>query len=485
MKRALTVVLAIFCWTAVAAAQQPMRYKADALKVTPALIRAELISVDQAGDDARADAAAKGARGPTLPALSLGDLVPVAQLDKFGGVRTQDLCRYSLQVYADANRDSGIYYYRPKKFVLRFDPDDGYYLSVDYKAGAAGADNVLIQARLTPGAGPTDRAVLESLLEAYLHGSGGPEPVLMPLPASYEAAFNLSDWNVDEVTINGVDPDSGEIVLTLSADVPTKELVTSTLGNVNGLVGSVRLTPLVISNAQTMTQAVDLQAELRLADLEGGPPLHWRSPTGSHAEFVNAWPFDLRLHYLAYLIEESPGRVKLRGWRLGDTLLEPGDTARTAAADLNTEIEGNQVVTALYVGSLVRDDDAVRRVVDELTGGVGALPVQELTIDVIRAADLFDQYGVYKLAVEVRSAHFDPEGRQVESRTYQVDESSETVQADSLYLWEDSGDTYQYRVGVVTIDGTVHSDSVWRRPNPVLPYTITVGSKLIEEVLAE
>jgi hypothetical protein len=52
-------------------------------------------------------------------------------------------------------------------------------------------------------------------------------------------------------------------------------------------------------------------------------------------------------------------------------------------------------------------------------------------------------------------------------------------------LWEDSGDTYQYRVGVVTIDGTVHSDSVWRRPNPVLPYTITVGSKLIEEVLAE
>jgi hypothetical protein len=37
----------------------------------------------------------------------------------------------------------------------------------------------------------------------------------------------------------------------------------------------------------------------------------------------------------------------------------------------------------------------------------------------------------------------------------------------------------------VTIDGTVHSDSSWRSPNPVLPYTITVGSKLIEEVLAE
>ena len=111
--------------------------------------------------------------------------------------------------------------------------------------------------------------------------------------------------------------------------------------------------------------------------------------------------------------------------------------------------------------------------------------MQDLTIDVIRAADLFDQYGIYKLAVEVQSAHFDPEGRQVESRTYQVDESSETVPADSLYLWEDSGDTYQYRVGVVTIDGTVHSDSGWRLPSPVLPYTITVGSKLIEEVLAE
>jgi hypothetical protein len=485
MKRSVIVVLALLCWAAVAAAQQQLKYRADVLKVTPALIKAEMIPIDQAGRDARDELAARGARGPTLPALSLGDLVPVAQLERFDGVRMANLCRYSLQVYPDANRESGIYYYRPRKFVLRFDPNDGYYLSVDYKAGAAGADNVLMQARLTPGAGPPDRAVLEALVEAYLHGRGGPRPVLLPLPASYEAAFNLTDWNVDEVTINGVDPDTGEIVLTLSADVPTKELVTSTLGNVNGLVGSVRLTPLYISDAQTMTQAVELQAELRLADLAGGPPLRWRSPSGNSSEFTNAWPFDLRLRYLAYLVKEAPGRLKLRGWGLGNTLLAPRDSARMATADLNAEIDGSNVVTALYLGSLVRDDDAVRRVVDELTGGVGALPVQELTIDVIRAADLFDQYGIYKLAVEVRSAHFDPEGREVAHHTYQVDESSATVLTDPLYLWEDSGDLYQYRIGVVTIDGTVHSDSGWRRPSPVLPYTITVGSKLVEEVLAE
>jgi hypothetical protein len=53
-------------------------------------------------------------------------------------------------------------------------------------------------------------------------------------------------------------------------------------------------------------------------------------------------------------------------------------------------------------------------------------------------------------------------------------------------LWSDPGaDLYQYRVGVITVDGTVHSDTAWRSPNPTLPTKVFVGAALIEEVLGK
>jgi len=37
----------------------------------------------------------------------------------------------------------------------------------------------------------------------------------------------------------------------------------------------------------------------------------------------------------------------------------------------------------------------------------------------------------------------------------------------------------------VTTDGITHADENWRRPGSFLPYTINIGSELVEAVLAE
>lgn len=485
MKRVLVLCCVVVWSTGAGFGQSGKKVSSVTHQLSPARlnrISASVITQESLKKDAEDHLAKLNADGPSLPALPLGALVRVEQMDLFSGVGLQDLCRWSLKVYPDANPDANVYYYRPTRYVLRFDRDEGYFLSLDYKAGQGGEDNVLMQARLTPGAGPTDRSVLEALLAEY---TGHGEAELLPLPAVYEADFDLSNWDVDEVTINGIDPDTGEIVLTLLADVPTKELVTSSLGNVNGLVGNVTMTPLTISDSQTLHGPIHLQAEIRLGDAWGGPPMLWSSATSSHAELTNRWPFDLRVHYLVYLLEEPGSGLRLRGWNLGDAQLGPGDTARLPVDDLNDEIDAGDVITARYIASPVRDDQAVRDVVEGLTGGVGALPVQRLTIDVVGGDDLFTQYGLYKLAVEVQSAHFDPKGREVETRTYSVTGSSEEVTTDPLYLWEDSSDLFRYRVGIVTSDGVVHSDTTWRQPSSMLPHTIMIGSRLVEEVLAE
>jgi hypothetical protein len=489
MNRCLSVLVGVLSMSVATglAAQDPGKPKPTDSRLIALSTHMKLMSQVELVDAQREEVADRNGYGPELPAHDLSS-VEIDQFDEFYGVDLRQLCRYSLEVYRDGNHDSGIFYFRPQSFALKFEPPD-YYLSVEYGAATEDGNNVIIQAALTPGGDRTDRRVLEALLKSYLKARGGTvsNPILLPLPVTYEASFQLQDWHIEEVTVNGVDPDTGEIQITLSADVPTKELVTSTLGNINGLTGNVELQPIVINpDYQNLVRLQPLVARIRLPDAIGGPAPRWRPPSsGSQAEYTNPWPFDMRLRYLAYLIEEPDGGLRLGGWSLGDAVLGPGDTARVSTLQLNQELDSDRVVTALYLADLVRDDRAVREVVDACTGGVGGLPMKQITVEALDPGALFDQYNIHKMVVEIRSAHFDPEGRQVETRTYDLDGSEEQLTTDPLHLWEDSGDLYQYRVVVITSDGVVHGDRGWRSPHSYLPDQIMIGSALVEEVLAE
>lgn len=453
-------------------------------------IQRGFIGALEASQKQREEAESRGGQGPSPIGIPLADYVDIAHLENYEGLEIADLCRLSTTVYRDVNEASGIFYYYPDRWYLDFDPDEGgYHLRIDYKASSAGSNNVLLTAQLTPGFDRQDVSFLTAMLEEYLRleGDRSVRPKLLPLPVTPEAEFHLASWDIEEVTINAVEPDTDTIHLSVSADVPTKELVMSTLIH-EGLPGSVSLRPDDWGGYQTLTSPVGGYAEIRLGDIAGGPALRWpRNTSGAHAELENTWPFDMRLDYLVYLMEKSGGGLDLRGWNLGGEILAPGDTARVPISDLNLEFRSDNAVDARFVGRLIRDEAAGRAVIESHTGGVGALPVEDLTIQVAEADALFDQYSIYTIAVEIRSAHFDPEGREVVSHTYLLDGSENAVSADPLYLWEDpaGGDLYQYRIGVVTTDGVVHSDRGWRRPEPTFPYHIFVGSGPVEEVLAE
>ena len=487
MNARLALSLGLASCAVVAAAQTRVQGQAVATRTQPAKISSAKIqrAVIPAAEVARlgADQArSKNGYGPGL-GVRLSDVVRVEQLERFG-LEMGDLARLSLEVYADANPDSGIYYYRPSRYALRFEPEEGYYLSVDYKAGAEAGKNVLIQARLTPGAGQVEHEILRALLRAHTQGRG-PEPTLMRLPASYEARFDLSAFGVETVTVSGIDTDTGEVVISFATSVATKELLTSALGNVNGLVGTITLSAETVSDRQTFTGGIDVPAYIRMADIGSGPRLLWRQRGGAGGQLVNPFPFPLQLRHLCYLVREpAGGALRLRGWSLGETRLAPGDTARLDLAALNAEVDSAAVVAAFYDAALVRDDDAVRRAVEELTGGVGALPVHELWVEAVKPAELFQQYGIYRIAVEVRSLHFDPEGRSPVSHSYELDEETPKVQCDPLYRREGLGPgAYEYKVGIVTVDGTVHADSTWRPASATLANRVFVGATLIEEVL--
>ncbi|MCP4898159.1 MAG: hypothetical protein GY906_14395, partial [bacterium] len=376
--------------------------------VTSHIFAGNMKAVSQVEQETRQELEDLGALGPAVPAKDLSK-VNVLQLEYFSGLDLEDLCRFSLTVYPDANEDSNIYYYRPHRYVLKFDPDEGgYFLHLEYAHGEAGGRNVLMQARLTPGGDRGDLDVLEALLITKLReeGDSDPHPRLMPLPATPEVEFNLSNWNIEEVIINGIDVDTGEIQLTLSADVPTKELVSSTINNNMGLTGYVRLRPFILSDSQRVPEVFNAVAEIRLADIAGGPPMRFRA-SGSTIRVENQWPFAMELKHLVYLVRDQNGGLKLRGWNLmEDELLLPNDVATMKLRDLNDEVRSNDVIVPMFIANLDQDIEIGRSVIDSVTSGVGALSEMQLMIDVVRPDSLYEQYDIYKLAVAIRSAHF-------------------------------------------------------------------------------
>jgi hypothetical protein len=344
-------------------------------------------------------------------------------------------------------------------------------------------------AQLTPGYDEKDVEFLGALLEEHLRleGINRGKPKLLPLPASIEASFHLSSWDIEEVNILAVEPDTNTIHLSISADVPSKALVSSTLIH-EELPGNVTLIPDDWGEEQTLTSPREGFAQIRLGDIAGGPALRWPpSTSGPHAEFVNEWPFDMRVDYLVYLFEKPGGGLELRGWDLGGQTLGPGDTARVPVEKLNFEFRGDKSAGGRFVAKLTPGAEASRAVLDGHTGGVGLMPNETLVLDLMQADALFDQYSIYKVVVQVRSAHFDMEGREVVNKTYELDGSEETLSVDTLWLWDDpsGSDLYQYRIGVVTTDGTMHAGQSWQRPEEFAPYTINIGSTQVEAVLAE
>lgn len=403
----------------------------------------------------------------------------------------RDLVRLSPELIPDANEASGIYYYRPSRFFLRWTDQDGYYLTIDYKFEAEDGRNVLIDARLTPGPVRADREVLARLLDAYLRkhprAHARDKVRLLPLPASYEARF---DWNAlgipaAEVAVTGRDRDTGQLAITLATDVGTRQILIKKLGDVAGLPGEIVLTPTQVSDDVEPLAPFSVTAELRLADTAAYGSARWqRDKSTKFTDWTNLHPFPVRMRYLAYLYDDR-GTVRMRGWDLRRVEVAPSDTARLINAEISNQVDFPQVLGAWYVYSLVNEPDYRAAVIDALTGGVGDVPVRQFQIEVPGGAEMYEQYGLYKVVVKVTSKLFDPEGKNAIVQTYELSPGDNELPLAPLYVpAEHAGPLYTYQVALVTRSGSVIEDPETRESGTIIQ-NILIGSDLVEELLAQ
>jgi len=456
-----------------------------------------LVTIEQAAQADQQEAIDRSGEGPMEAPIPLATLLNIRGLSDFG-IDLTSIANLSLQVYPDKNQDSGIFYYRPQQYFLHWTPEDQYYLSVDYKPEQASDKNVVIDALLTPGSVQDDVQVLRRLLMVYLRSQPSysrldagiiNQLVVLPLPARYEAMFDWRGYGVDseDISVTGVDPDSRQFGIQIVTDVATKELLLGKLADPSGLSGDVRILPQEVTSAQPALSPFTVRARLKLADNEAYTRAPWRRSGGEFSTFTNDYEFPLRLQHLTYLIEES-GALKLRGYDLGGQELLPGDVAKIANEKVTDQIGSSAVVRSWYSYSL-RNDEAYRdAIISSLTGGVGAIPVTDVDIQVVRSSELFEQYNMFKIIVVVRSEYFDPnpDSDGMLEKGYEFADDTDRLAVAPLYKPEASTlPLYEYKIGVITNDGSSHQDAEWRQTSTGFGSGIFIGSNQIEEVLAE
>lgn len=488
-------------------AQQPAAaqktYRLALPSIPKARVQANIKDQGEAAAAAQQDVVDRAGVGPKAQSIRLQDELQPRGLNDFGLASLEGLTNLSLETYEDGNPASGIFYYKPRMYFLHWTPVEQYYLTVDYLPQRDSDKNVVVDARLTPGDVRDDVRVIKRLLQAalrerpaHLRPPNLEDIQLLPLPALYEAEINWQGLGVPEgdVLVTGVDRDTGQIGLQVITDVATKEILIKKLGDPQGLQAGVNITPQQVTPEQEPLGAFYVNARLKLADSEAYARARWqRTPGTDHSLFRNPHAFPVQLRQLCYLYDDGRN-LFLRGYDLRarqalppDGVLPPGGIAKIPNAKILEQIDGDRVIRAWYDYSLVNDEDYRGQVIDALTGGVGSVPVTDVSIQIVNSEQLFEQYNIFKLGVVVRSRYFDPSGESEDwiEQGYELAAGEERKDVAPLYAPEGAGPLYEYKIGLVTNDGAPHQDAAWRSPAGLLGNSIFIGSNQIEEVLAE
>ncbi|MDH5745137.1 MAG: hypothetical protein OEZ52_16470, partial [Candidatus Aminicenantes bacterium] len=372
-------------------------------------------------------------------------------------------------IFPDNNRSSGIYYYLPGKYYLAWNKEDGYMLRFYYKGEVPSGEKktIYINFWLTPSHTPEDYQLLKKLLEFHL---GSDFKKLIRLPAEYDIHLDMGAFTIpeDQITISGIDADTGEIHIVVETDVVTKEMLEDQLEDL-GWVANLTITPVSFAG-ETPVPPQSRTINIRLFDRDAFTQKTWYRERGEFSDFTNEYAFPLALKHLYFLRKMGAQKLKVFGYDLGDIVLSPGESAKIRNARIHETLDDANTLKAWVDFSLIRDEQYLSHLMDVITGGVGDVPVKTLSIVAVNAEEFFDKYNIFEISVQVYSANFDPKGEKNILKTYKLTRNNPVISRDPLYLpagaeqpgLSEQKSLFKYKINVIDNKASRYSDEAWR-----------------------
>lgn len=440
---------------AIARAVAPAASRATAQPILPVATATLMLNVSKFQFGMLKKDEDNGAQGPAEMPLDL-----ISQIGYDAGEDPSTVMRIWPQVYMDKNPASGVFYFMPKAYHVKWDRAEGYGLRMVY--GAANADgqagSVMMAARLDSGVDSDDIAFVTDLLKAWKNRNQGSVftalrrlPIVKPpeisLAGGLQQVYNIPS---DKIAVNAISDALGQIDVQWSTDTVTKEnLQAALLANV-GITGTLSFTP-----AGGALEAQRIPVAIRLADSSTFGDFRWKRGE----KWRNTTPYPIQLRYMHALLFDNDLPI-VYSWSLGDTNVPPKAQAQFDAAAVPSWLEGRAKRMWLDYVVVQNCDSCDRDVIASITGGVSTMGSTPITFHTLTP---LGDIGAAEMSVQVRSRYFDPRNRDVQEKgplVLNADSKDFTIGP----LYQDpqaSGPLFEYQIQVVMKDGTTYNGTNW------------------------
>jgi hypothetical protein len=420
----------------------------------------------------------KGAKGPSgTPVEPLGEL------------RSEDIDLDASHVlgvfpafYPDQQASSGIYYFLPYSYSLRWSEDGGYDLRMIYSAAASEGQSgeVAIAARLDAGLGLRERQIASDLMAAYARSHGLPFTALRALPIdsiSVSIADDLRRYNIpsEKIAVTGLSDFLGQIDISWLTDPVTKENLQQALIEDVGISGRVTLYP-----AGGKLAPVDVPIQIRIADFVTFGPFRWNRAEA----WRNQTLYPIKLKYLNALVIDASSRPIVYSWDLASTTVPPTGRAQWLAGAVPGWIDSQAKRIWLEYAVDASCGGCDETVIRSITGGVSTSGPSAITFHTI--TPLADAGG-YEIAAQVRSKYFDPQSDQLQTKTVVFNSDGKDFTLGPVYLGARqpgepvSGEPlFEYFLTLTMKDGATYKATRWISSDDL---RLAIGKHQLEEAL--
>jgi hypothetical protein len=404
--------------------------------------------------------------------------------------RPQDISNININVFADKNLNSGIYYILPADYHLKWEPksepEKGYDFRILYgaqQAGGAGEQTspeapVRMSASLTAGISTRERNFVKELLKAIRPDFT--DLRYLPLRESPQFTFQTtlgSQYNIPEskISVERVTDLSGDIKVAWQTDADTKEFIQTSLTSREGISASVILKP---DDEEILDQQVP--ASINLADIRTLGKMNLEPGTWRTQQWRNQTPYPLKLKYIHVMKKEIGGtRPIIYSWSLNDVVVPSQAQAKFDNTRIPTWLDADASVV-MWVEYTV--DDCLtcdQKVLDAVTGGVSGARAQQVKFVVPPA--VFDSLHASYFMITVRSRQADPKG--VEMKEFDAVKVTTDMARDftvgPLYIPSNGTLEFEYKVTVATAGGDFYPSNVWQ---PATEKEVLLGKTKLKEM---
>ena len=438
-----------------ASGSQPVILNTRLLSVNPSLVRAGL-ALDKTETD-------KGAQGPDNNPIPLFEDLTVTRDFEF----PYEITNVSMDVFPDMNPASGIFYYMPSAYHLRWTPDDGYAFRVLYgTATDESAGDVRMSATLSPDISKNEIDLISKLVASYASRNPGMKfdklrliPIRENPVVSFPADLNsLYEITADNVSVNITSSLREPFQISWVTDNNTKDEMQVSLLEKTGIQGIMTLQPQSENIPEIKIPVIITLADSRTIgriDLESK---RWRTDA-----WRNQTPYPLKLKYLHMLLVKEEGNKStpfIYSWSIDDLVVPVSASVSFDASSVPSWLDDPDMAQRIWVEySVVDCDECDRDIINTITGGTYGTNTRKVTFETFQ---IFENIDAQFIQIKVRSRQGDPKGEKtVEFDPLRIYQDNELAESGQLYVPLEEALSFEYFITVVMKNGNSYKADQW------------------------